>query len=63
MVLNFRKIDMNKSDMLGHKVHLELEVEHLKKQIMEHDTGHIITAIDVLNHRIREIENKVLEEV
>tara|TARA_Y100000816_G_C25871915_1_gene455073 strand:+ start:80 stop:256 length:177 start_codon:yes stop_codon:yes gene_type:complete len=35
---------------------LKEEVELLKEQIRPHDTGHIHTAISVLNHQISEIE-------
>ena len=35
---------------------LREEVELLKEQIRPHDTGHIHTAISVLNHQISEIE-------
>ena len=35
---------------------LNQEVDILKSKLKEHDTGHIITAIQVLQNRIREIE-------
>ena len=35
---------------------LREEVELLKEQLRPHDTGHIHTAISVLNHQISEIE-------
>jgi hypothetical protein len=39
-----------------HLEHLRYEVEVLKSMIQEYDTGHIKTAIQVLQHRIKEIE-------
>jgi hypothetical protein len=45
-----------------HLSHLKQEVEILKSKIQEHDTGHIITAIQVLEERIRE-EEKFVEEI
>ena len=38
---------------------LREEVELLKEQIRPHDTGHIHTAISVLNHQIKEIEETI----
>ena len=38
---------------------LKEEVELLKEQIRPHDTGHIHTAISVLNHQIKEIEETI----
>ena len=35
---------------------LREEVKLLKEQLRPHDTGHINTAISVLNHQISEIE-------
>lgn len=45
-----RRKNMNAS----HLSHLKQEVEILKSRIQEHDTGHIITAIQVLEERIKE---------
>jgi len=42
--------------MNTHLNHLKYEVEVLKTKIQEHDTGHIKTAIQVLEERIREEE-------
>lgn len=42
--------------MKDHVNHLKYEIEVLKSQVQEHDTGHIITAIQVLEERIREEE-------
>ena len=38
---------------------LREEVELLKEQLRPHDTGHINTAISVLNHQIKEIEETI----
>ena len=40
-------------------VHIEVlkkEIEVLKSRIMPHDTGHLHTTINVLEHRVKEIE-------
>ena len=34
------------------------EISILKNKILEHDTGHIHTAINVLEHRVNEIKEK-----
>lgn len=54
-----RKKRMN---TLLHVKHLQYEVQVLKGMLKEHDTGHIHTAISVLEHRIEELESS-LEEV
>ena len=41
---------------------LKDEIEYLKTEIREHSTGHIHTAIGVLNHRIEQLEKQFLEE-
>jgi hypothetical protein len=45
-----------------HIEHLMYEVEVLKSMVREHDTGHIITAIQVLEHRISSMQ-KIQEEL
>ena len=45
---------MNNSN---HIKHLRYEVEVLKSMVKEHDTGHMITAIQVLKNRIDELES------
>ena len=40
---------------------LEQEINVLKGRIEEHDTGHIITAINVIQNRVKELQNKELE--
>lgn len=41
---------------------LTSQIEYLKTEIREHSTGHIHTAISVLNHRIQQLEQQFLEE-
>lgn len=41
----------------AHLAALVVEIEVLKSKIQPHDTGHIHTAISVLNERIAEIES------
>jgi len=41
---------------------LRSQIEYLKTEIREHDTGHIHTAIGVLNHRIQQLEQQFLQE-
>ena len=41
---------------------LTSQIEYLKTEIKEHDTGHIHTAIGVLNHRIQQLEQQFLQE-
>ena len=41
---------------------LTSQIEYLKTEIKEHDTGHIHTAFVVLNHRIQQLEQQFLEE-
>ncbi len=38
------------------------EIGVLKTRIREHDTGHIHTAINVLEHRVNEIKEKFNNE-
>jgi hypothetical protein len=38
------------------------QIEYLKTEIREHSTGHIHTAISVLNHRIQQLEQQFLQE-
>ena len=41
---------------------LSQEVEFLKKQLQPHDTGHIHTTINVIEHRIEQLQQQELEE-
>ena len=44
-----------------HVKHLQYEVTVLKGMIQEHATGHIHTAISVLENRIKELESSTEE--
>ena len=37
---------------------LKAEIEHLKSKLEPHDTGHILTTISTLQHRVKELESK-----
>jgi hypothetical protein len=43
-------------DLLSHKYTLIREIEFLKTKLENHDTGHIRTAISVLEERVKEID-------
>ena len=43
-------------------VFLVEEIGILKTKIREHDTGHIHTAIGVLEHRVKEVKEKLNNE-
>ncbi len=43
---------------MDHINHLKLEVEELTRKITQYDSGNIKTAIEVLNQRIKELENE-----
>lgn len=47
--------------MKDHVNHLRYEIEVLKSRVKEYDTGHIITAIQVLESRIEELQREPAE--
>ncbi len=49
----------DKSFVVTHMEHLVREVEHLRTLIRDHDTGHIHTAISVMENRISEMRDKL----
>ena len=51
---------MNDSDKI---LYLEDEIRILKTQLREVDTGHIYTAIAVLENRVSEIKENLYNEV
>ena len=51
---------MNDADRI---LHLVDEISILKTQLREVDTGHICTAIAVLEKRVGEIKEKIYNEV
>lgn len=64
MSLNFIKEDISNAKALGlaaHKKALECEIEILKSKLQPHDTGHIHTAISVLQERCKEIDTQIYE--
>jgi len=46
----------NREYNLEHLIHLVREVEELRDRVQPEDTGHIRTAINVLENRISEIK-------
>ena len=46
-----------------HLQFLKKEVEFLQTLVQEHDTGHILTAIQVLNFRINDIRENILKDL
>jgi uncharacterized protein Yka (UPF0111/DUF47 family) len=45
------------NDLIEHKKALRREIEYLKTKLKDEDTGHIHTAIGVLEGRIKDIED------
>lgn len=41
-----------------HIIHLIREIDHLKTEIREHDTGHIHTTISTLERRVNDLMQK-----
>ena len=54
---------MQGRQLLEHMMHLIRERDHLKTLLQDHDTGHISTAISVLDHRINEIKEQIGESL
>jgi hypothetical protein len=38
---------------------LQHEIEYLKSQFQDYDTGHLRTAVSVLEHRVRELRIEI----
>ena len=53
---------MTNNERINTIVVLELEVEVLQSKVQPHATGHIITAIGVLNSRIDELKKEEMKE-
>ena len=49
--------------LLEHMMHLIRERDHLKTLLQPQDTGHISTAISVLDKRIIEIKDQIGERI
>lgn len=52
---------LRREPMKDHANHLKYEVEVLKSRVQEYDTGHIITAIQVLESRVKELSEETAE--
>ena len=52
----------NGDNLRNHIKVLQNEIEILNKRLLPHDTGHIYTTINVLEERIRELYNNLIEE-
>jgi hypothetical protein len=50
-------------DDLTHMRVLEREIAFLKNKYTDHDTGNLRTAVSVLEHRVKEIENNIREKI
>lgn len=64
MALEFIKEELNQHKLLGlksYKSFLLNEIEVLKSKLQPHDTGHIHTAISVLEERCKEIDQQIYE--
>ena len=53
-IMNHREI----KQLAEYRVFLINEIEELKTRIKPHDTGHIKTAISVLQRRVKEIDRR-----
>ena len=53
---------MNFDDLIHMRI-LETEIGILESRYEEHDTGHIRTAVNVLQRRVEEIEKKIREKM
>ena len=52
-----------RNDKVGHLMALIDEVEVLKNRLQPHDTGHIHTTINELEHRITEVTEEIKSEM
>lgn len=46
-------------ELVNHKYALKREITYLTSKLREHDTGHIRTTINVLEQRVKDIEDFV----
>ncbi|MAG25881.1 hypothetical protein CMI47_09915 [Candidatus Pacearchaeota archaeon] len=51
--------DVYYHDPIAHMRMLELEIEIIRSRIQKHNTGHLYTAINVLENRIEELEKHI----
>ena len=64
MALEWIKDDLKHSKLLGLKTYKSFlinEIQVLKSKLQPHDTGHIHTAISVLEERCIEIDKQIYE--
>ena len=52
-----------RNDKVGQLMALIDEVDVLKNRLQPHDTGHIHTTINVLEHRITEVTEEIKSEM
>jgi hypothetical protein len=45
------------NELLKHKIALQKEIVYLTSKLEDHDTGHIRTAISVLEQRVKDIDD------
>ena len=53
-IMNHRQI----KQLAEYRIFLLTEIDELSKRVKEHDTGHIITAINVLQARVKELNRR-----
>ena len=58
----FREIQMSRSHLMNHLVHLKDEVNVLKMRLKPSATGHLHTTISVLEERIKEVEKEIKKD-
>ena len=59
----FKEIQMSRSHLMNHLVHLRDEVKILEMRLKPSATGHLHTTIDVLKERIKEVEKELKEDI
>ena len=59
---DFKEIQMSRSKLMNHLVHLKDEVNILEMRLKPSATGHLYTTIDVLKERIKEVEEELKED-
>lgn len=50
-------------DDLNYMRFLETEIKTLKSRFEDHDTGHLRTAVSVLENRVKEVEKNIKEMI
>ncbi len=57
-----KKLDLTQDEAIIHMQVLQREVDILKSRFEPQDTGHIRTAVDVLENRLNEIMIRIFAE-